>query len=308
MPRTKVERTYSTRSKLQPEESQEKEEKPKRKSPTKKTPSKRVKPSEQPDAEKSEILERGHIYFFYRKKIDTKEAHGLEDVQKLYLLLWPLQKESPLRLIVISKKKLPEIARHGKYFAFVEKVSLFVEEIDQPLDPHTYLTKTMGERYLSGVVPVGEGIYAIVESERGKRKHTHLVYVLEVPSEIGKVQKAFNIEHEGSFVINVKNPESPASFLSKKEKAKLPSQLQNVFEERKWNRVNPTSLLDYEGMELILIGASSDLVKEMGQVGEELEEFEKVDARRVTDESIFKDLHLKKSEHPRRPLTKGEWA
>ncbi|CDO73062.1 hypothetical protein BN946_scf185007.g116 [Trametes cinnabarina] len=34
-------------------------------------------------------IERGHIYFFYRPKIELEEAHSLDDVQRFYMLLVP---------------------------------------------------------------------------------------------------------------------------------------------------------------------------------------------------------------------------
>ncbi|GFP79200.1 hypothetical protein PHJA_000063500 [Phtheirospermum japonicum] len=36
-----------------------------------------------------EIQERGEIFFFYRPKVNKEEAHGPEDVQRLYLVLRP---------------------------------------------------------------------------------------------------------------------------------------------------------------------------------------------------------------------------
>ncbi|KAI3455750.1 hypothetical protein Pfo_012413 [Paulownia fortunei] len=36
-----------------------------------------------------DIQERGEIFFFYRPKVDKEEAHGAEDVQRLYLVLRP---------------------------------------------------------------------------------------------------------------------------------------------------------------------------------------------------------------------------
>jgi hypothetical protein len=59
---------------------------------------------------------------------------------------------------------------------------------------------TRGERVLEPCRPLGEGYYAIVAHE--KHEHTHLVYVLELPKEIGTVQKAFNIREEGIILIH----------------------------------------------------------------------------------------------------------
>ena len=34
-------------------------------------------------------IERGHIYFFYRPKVELEEAHSVDDVQRFYMLLIP---------------------------------------------------------------------------------------------------------------------------------------------------------------------------------------------------------------------------
>ena len=34
-------------------------------------------------------IERGHIYFFYRPKVELEEVHSINDVQRFYILLVP---------------------------------------------------------------------------------------------------------------------------------------------------------------------------------------------------------------------------
>ena len=38
---------------------------------------------------KTEVLEKGHLYFFYRPKVDAHEVKSPDDVQKFYLLMSP---------------------------------------------------------------------------------------------------------------------------------------------------------------------------------------------------------------------------
>lgn len=47
--------------------------------------------------------------------------------------------------------------------------------------------------------------------------------------------------------------------LAPERRAKYPEELQEVFEDRRWNRLNPVKLLDYEGCELFIMGAHEDL-------------------------------------------------
>jgi hypothetical protein len=42
----------------------------------------------------SGVIERGHIYFFYRPKVQREEVHSMDDVGKLHVLLVPSPSES----------------------------------------------------------------------------------------------------------------------------------------------------------------------------------------------------------------------
>jgi len=209
------------------------------------------------------------------------------------------------RIIAIPKKSLPEPSLHTKHFGFVEMASENLEDIDEELGERTYQTKKSEERHLQGARPAGEGIYAIVEHHG----HTHLAYVLELPHDLGDVQKAFHIHHEGSLVITVKNPkaESTGGWSHPSKNIHLPNHLQDIFGNKKFSNANPVELLDYTGMQLILIGAAEDVVEELGKTGEEIEEFEKMDIKRLSDNKLFEELHMTKKEHPPEPLLKGKW-
>lgn len=68
--------------------------------------------------EKSPIMEKGIMYFFFRPKVAVEHAASLDDVQRSYIVLRPLplgaklkdgkvQDEGNNRLIAVPKKKLP---------------------------------------------------------------------------------------------------------------------------------------------------------------------------------------------------------
>lgn len=68
--------------------------------------------------EKSPIMEKGIMYFFFRPKVAVEHAESLDDVQRSYIVLRPLplgaelkdgkvKDEGNNRLIVVPKKKLP---------------------------------------------------------------------------------------------------------------------------------------------------------------------------------------------------------
>jgi hypothetical protein len=251
------------------------------------------------DQKDVDVLERGNIFFVYRPQVEEESPEGMSDVQQFYMIL-SKHGEDRYRMIVIGRKKLPEIEDGGdRNWGFVSMVSSDPTEIRSELQKETYETKTRGERELPAARPVGEGVYAIVHHE----DHTHLAYVLELPESEEKVQRAFNIEEEASYVISVKNPDqgSPrAAGLDEDQQADYPKRLQEIFRDLKFANPEPTDFLNYEGCEILLIGAEEDPSEELGI------EFNVQDENRRTAE-MFDDLRMQKSKHPIEPLFEGEW-
>ena len=251
-------------------------------------------------SERVEVLKRGDIYFAYRPKMDVDSPKGIDDVQRLYMILSPRDKDR-YRMIVIGHKKLPEIEDGGeRYWAFVDKVSRKADEITGKLGAETYETKTRGQRTRPAARPAGEGVYSIVRHG----DHTHLAYILELPETAKDVQRALNIREEGSYIISVKNPETPSprgAGLEEHEEAEFPKRLQERFRNRRFINVDPPEFLNHEGAELILIGAAGDVSEELGI---------ELDAERESEDTaeIFSDLKLDRQQHPTGPLLKGEWA
>ena len=82
-----------------------------------------------PPGHKPIVLERGHIFFFYRPKVMLQSASNLDEVQRMYLLLKPTKGvstgEGKPRLLIVAKKHLPSAEGHGRketLWAFVRKV------------------------------------------------------------------------------------------------------------------------------------------------------------------------------------------
>jgi len=318
-----------TKEKKSPEEAEEVETKEEKApaSPPKHKRGRKSTVAEKKPVHESNMLEKGHIYFFYRPKVEHHEAHNAGDVQRLYMVLKPQVEagKAPLgknRLIILANKKLPIPKKHNRFWGFVEHTAKSIDEITHKLDPESYSTETRGERHLEGCRPCGMGVYNIVhhlDSVYRSKQHTHLAYVLEVPEKLGPVQHAFNIENEGSFILIVKNPTTSTSRgLSSSKRAEYPHDLQEKFQGRKFIPVEPTSLLDYDGAELILIGAREDVAAELGEPGKELEESaseEELEAEHgkddhrctLAEEQVFHGLHMHHKEHPAEPLIEGKW-
>lgn len=247
------------------------------------------------DAERHiEVLERGDIYFAYRPRVGIETAVGQDDVQRLFMILSPRYRDL-YRLITIGRKELPDTETRERNWGFVKRVGRNPEDVEDELDEEVYKTKTRGTRLLPAARPVGEGVYEIAKHG----DHTHLAYALELPKRTGKVQEGFNLEEEGSYIITVKNPEKPApegAGLNEEQKAEFPQRLKKRFEGRSFVNAEPTEFLDYEGAELVLVGARE---------GSEIEL--KPEAETEASAEIFRDLKLEREKHPVKPLFEGEW-
>jgi hypothetical protein len=252
----------------------------------------------QKQRQRAEVVERGNIYFLYRPRIGEHEPEGLDDVQRFYLVLEP-EGGAPVRLIVIGRKRLPDIDDHERHWATVEATASRASEVAPALGEQRYDTKTRGERTVPAARPAGEGSYLLVRHGR----ELHLAYELELPERPGPVQEALNIAPAASFVVSIANPErrrgSPAR-RAREERPSYPDPLQECFHGRRFAGEEPR-LLDYEGAELLLIGASEDPEEELDVTIEARHE-----SARQAD--IFKHLKLQAGSHPREPLLRGRWA
>jgi len=221
------------------------------------------------------ILEKGLIYFFYRPKIGVELAKDMNDVQRFFILLqsFPDQNQKSFnRLLRIGKKKLPSLHEHNRFWGIVEEATEDMTKIDALLGDQSYSTITRGERQLHSCIPVGEGVYALVQTNG----FCHLAYVLENPIDLGSVQNAFNIEHQGSYIVSVKNPlmpnqpantttaglplnQRPASqqLPESPVKVQFPPDIQSVFQGRRFAPAIPKEMLNFKGAEIVVIGETN---------------------------------------------------
>lgn len=247
-------------------------------------------------------LERGNIYFVYTPRVhspgEETKVESIEDIERTYMILSVLGPRR-YRRIVLGRKRMPDVEQgHERFWGFVDIVGKRPEKVENELEQVHYETATRGERVRPEARPAGEGIYRIVEHGN----HNHLIYALELPQEPGSAQQELNIEPEASYIFSVKNPEAPSPpgvGLTSKQKTDYPEHLEAKFHGRRFLPAEP-ELLDYEGVEVMLIAASERPDEELGI---------ELHPRRESEWSadIFKDLHMEKSEHPIEPLFTGEW-
>src|SRR3954466_12523094 len=65
-----------------------------------------------------EILERGDIFFLYRPRVDEDDPSRLSDTQRFFIVLRP-ERERKLRLLVVGRKRLPNVEGHERTWGFV---------------------------------------------------------------------------------------------------------------------------------------------------------------------------------------------
>ena len=107
---------------------------------------------------------------------------------------------------------------------FVEKAKASVKELkDTVLASSTYQTKTVGERTNPAARPICSGVYAILQNE--KDRQSHLVYMITIPEKPDELQEEFGVHEKGSFVMSVRNPETPApANFARKTPAEFPKE------------------------------------------------------------------------------------
>ncbi|KAH9615512.1 hypothetical protein KSS87_016063, partial [Heliosperma pusillum] len=202
-----------------------------------------------------------------RLKAHPEGGHGLKEVN--------IENEPLLRLIVMGKKALPDPSKKSlPFFGFVEMVTTKINDVKDALQEEEYDTKTRGHRKNPKARALGEGVYRILRHKYSENKmHTHLVYKLELPPKDTKnePQDELNIEREGSFIIQVKNPEQGGSRsdfrgVQSKRKAVFPAHLQGRFGNKRFGPDDPSE--EELGLELRPETESnprcSDLVKMFG--------------------------------------------
>jgi hypothetical protein len=253
---------------------------------------------------RTEILEQGDIYFFYRPKKDAEEVKGIEDVRRFFMVTAPEEQENDskgrlYRLFIIGKKSLPEIreteARASeRYWARVGGIFK---------DPNELTKELLSDEFRKGDAarPVGEGKYAIVKHQN----HAELAYILEMPNEPGEAQKKLGIEKEASYIISVINPKVPrssaGSLPNTEEPVKYPEEVLKEFDETEnfVSLAKDTKFIDYQNAQIILIGAREgrDVIK--SEIGIEI-------AESSQSADIFNKLKVRKDQVPIRPLTEGK--
>ena len=111
-------------------------------------------------------IEDGHIYFFYRPKVEHRTVSDEADVQRMFMVLSPDNKNL-FRLSIVGKKKLPDPHQSGqqRYWGYISGIGDNADFIHNEIQSEHYSTKTRGERYTPQARAFGEGVYRILKHE-----------------------------------------------------------------------------------------------------------------------------------------------
>ncbi|KAI0965503.1 hypothetical protein F4678DRAFT_334391 [Xylaria arbuscula] len=214
----------------------------------------------------SNILEKGIIYFFFRGRVGIDEPSDVNEIQRSFMILRPLDKDAKLgegtvqdkgniRLIAIPKKVFPRSGR-DRWIAFVEKSDSSLTTLKETFFPSSdYETKTAGTRHTPAATPAAEGVYAITTTGR----ESHLAYMITLPSELGEVQLELGLREKGSFIISTRNPQYGAP-RSLPKGPDYPKEVLEEFRSLRWMPSQPHHL-DYVNTQFLLIGESSGIAK-----------------------------------------------
>jgi len=258
----------------------------------------------------AELLERGDLWFFYRPRVRAQpelpfeadeRVEGFADVQGLHVILHG-RGGGAFRRLLIGRKRMPDIstprtpsngAPRTRYWASIERVSESAEGVAAELRRFEYETRTRGRRVQPPARPAGRGVYALARHGA----HAHLAYRLEQPRAPGEVQRALRILPQASYIAAAFNPAAPSKLGRRRGFVpELPGWAEERFGGRRFAPLDP-DLLDIEGLELVLIGASDDVEAELG-----------IDLQAADERpDLLRDLELDPRDHPVTPALDGQW-
>lgn len=237
-----------------------------------------------------EVVERGTVVFLYSPKVDHEHALGLDDVQRVHIVLEP-DGGSRFRRLVVPRKRLPDVRAEGedRLWSFVDEVGDAPEEVAGAVDREEYET-SRGHRVQPGARLAGQGRYAVSRSGA----HVHLDYTLELPVEPGEVQEALNLAGEGRWAVWVKDPDA-GGWPHVDRAPEYTDELRARFDGRRSIPADPPAFLDHPGTELLLAaaGASAEVELDAGPAPEPGE--------------VVEALGLDPDETPLGPAVEGSW-
>ncbi|CAK0739160.1 hypothetical protein CVIRNUC_001142 [Coccomyxa viridis] len=215
------------------------------------------------------IIEEGKIFFFYRPRKGLPETHDMEKIQRFFIVLMPLSRAAPARLIVVGKKRLP--AEGQCFWAAVLAAAPAMDDVLAGLGPKENKGSPAG--LIQPACLVGEGIYVLHDAGRS----VDMLYELEVPEHPQETQEQLGIYKTGAYAIQIKNPyKSSPSGLGLSNRPDYPPVLQEAFGWSpggcNWMPPRNPALLDYVHTQFVLIGPEHGIARKRKSLKELLDD------------------------------------
>ncbi len=211
-----------------------------------------------------QVLERGNILFLYQPKSTVAHAQGADDLQAIYFMLLPDEREQhKSRIFAVPRGLFPVLvpgsaAPEERAWAFAQEVHPDPRVALDSLQEEAMAALAPGQRARPWVRAAGEGRYTIVKHGAD----THLAYVLDKPEQPGEVQQALKIAPRGNYLISVLAPAAPAE-IKVDRRPTYPPRLQSRFRDDR-APVEPSDFLDYPYTRVFLLAAGLDAEQELG--------------------------------------------
>lgn len=283
-----------------------------------------------------------------------EHAHGINDVQRFYAVIVPtdlhagtkesarndaaLPSEKECVVLVMTSKMLPnQYISRDTHWCFVDKVVTLDEgkHAKDIFKNFSYETKTKGKRKVAAAVPCGTATYEILEKDtyvvgktkiRKPRVSTHLSYKLVMPQaeHMGNVQREFNINEAGEFVLLAKNPQrtdpSGKGFVGLKKAAVYPKDVQALFKgvrvaQRKFVPITDMRLIMQDSAQILWTPVTPAKVLGLRTASEDFLAATEADVELLEnvfhghlEKLVMSELNLDKKLHPLKSLERGVWA
>ncbi|HYD97771.1 MAG TPA: hypothetical protein VEH84_00185 [Alphaproteobacteria bacterium] len=149
-------------------------------------------------------LEHGTLALLYQPRHGVTVPYGIEDIQRLWMVLAPRGVLGQCRLIALSPEDDARGTERPRFRAVVDQLA---READGFAD------RLAGEADAAGTAHpgpaaqmLGQGCYRIVLH----LAHTHLLYLLEPTHFVQQVGELFGLTLTGNFILSVRQPAAPA--------------------------------------------------------------------------------------------------
>jgi hypothetical protein len=163
-----------------------------------------------------EVIERGDIAFFYRPRVrPVREPPAMPGVQRFFVILNPAR--GAARRLRIGRKRMPS-PEGQRFWAIVERVGSLERALADQLEDERYVTKTRGDRYQPGALPVAQGSYAFVRHD----DHIHLAYRVEHAEDPADLPEEVRVPAAASYLVLFERvPRGRARWTSRGSPARL---------------------------------------------------------------------------------------